>query len=92
MSLEGELQKRYKRLGMDRANVLAAIQASLDALYPAQTRVISLDDEVLHVVTPNASVASELRLRQIELIPRFNALSTAERRIKKLKITLRSLT
>jgi hypothetical protein len=60
--------RKRKQLGMDRADVLGAIQATLDSWYPGQVRARQLHRGVLQVVTPNASVASELRMRQLELI------------------------
>ncbi|HUC86810.1 MAG TPA: hypothetical protein VMR75_00590, partial [Candidatus Saccharimonadales bacterium] len=44
------------------------IQAYLETLYPNQCRAASLNDGVLKVTTPNASVASELRMRQVEVM------------------------
>lgn len=60
-------QKR-QQLGMDRADALGAIQATLDAWYPGQVRAKQLHRGVLRLMTPNSSVASDLRLRQIELL------------------------
>jgi hypothetical protein len=62
------LQKRAAELGLDRADQLAEIQAYLDRLYPGQCRAASLNDGVLKITTPNASMASELRMRQAEII------------------------
>jgi hypothetical protein len=67
--LEGDYFERKRReLGMDRADVLVAVQAWLDERYPGQARARILHQGVLKLVTPNASVASELRLRQLELL------------------------
>lgn len=63
--------RKRQELGLDRADSLASIQATLDALYPSLTRAISLNGGVLRITTPNASVASDLRLRQIELLEKF---------------------
>jgi hypothetical protein len=62
------LQKRATELDLGRGAQLAAIQAYLDELYPGHCRAVSLNDGVLKLTTPNASVASELRLRQVEIM------------------------
>ena len=59
-------------LGMDRQDTLATAQKLLDALYPGLAHALSLNDGVLKITTPNASVASDLRLRQVELVRRFS--------------------
>lgn len=61
------LKKRAAEMGLDRADQLAEIQTYLDSLYPGQCRAVSLNDGVLKITTPNASLASELRLRQVEI-------------------------
>jgi hypothetical protein len=60
--------KKRAELGLDRADVLARIQATLEAWYPGQARARQLHQGVLRIVTPNASVAGELRMRQVELL------------------------
>lgn len=60
-------ERKRRELGMGRADVLAAIQATLDLWYPQRARARQLHHGVLRIVTPSASVASELRMRQIEL-------------------------
>jgi len=60
--------KKRQELGLDREEVLAAVQATLDAWYPGQTRARQLHRGTLRVVTPSSSVASELRMRQVELL------------------------
>lgn len=62
------LQKRAAELGLDRADQLAEIQAYLDRLYPGQCRAVSLNEGVLKITTPSASMASELRMRQTEIV------------------------
>jgi len=67
--LDAEYFERKRReLGMDRADVLVRVQELLDTWYPGLVRARQLHQGVLRVVTPNASVASELRMRQMELI------------------------
>lgn len=68
MNLDDYMAKKRAELGLDREDVLAQIQATLDGWYPGQVRARRLHQGVLRVVTPNASVASELRMRQIELL------------------------
>lgn len=58
---------KRRALGMDRADDLGRAQAVLDAWYPGQARARRLHQGVLRIVTPSASVASELRMRQVEL-------------------------
>lgn len=82
------LAHRAHQLGLGRAQDIKAAQDLLDRLFPAQTRVESFNGGVLKILTPNASVASELRLRQIQIVDRLN---TKERQIKKLQIQIRQL-
>lgn len=60
--------KKRRELGMDREDVLAGIQRVLDGWYPGQVRARQLHQGTLRLVTPNSSVASELRMRQMELL------------------------
>jgi hypothetical protein len=60
--------RKREQLGMDRADDLARVQAVLEQWYPGAVRARQLHQGVLRVVTPNASVASELRMRQLELL------------------------
>jgi hypothetical protein len=67
--LEGNyFDQKRKQLGMDRLDILTRIQQWLDANYPGQARAKQLHLGTLRVVTPNASVASDLRMRQVELV------------------------
>jgi hypothetical protein len=59
--------KKRAQLGMDREDQLAGIQRVLDSWYAGQARAKRLHQGTLRIVTPNASVASELRMRQLEL-------------------------
>jgi len=60
--------KKRAELGMDREDVLAQVQATLDAWYPGKVRARQLHRGVLRLVTPSASVAGALRMRQVELV------------------------
>ena len=82
------LQKKAIQLGLDRADQLSFIQKHLNAKYPNTTRAISLNNGVLKIITTSSSVASDLRLRQVELLVQFNAL--AENKITKLQIQIGS--
>lgn len=75
------LSKRADQLRLDREQTLGAAQKLLDELYPDQARALSLNNEVLKIVTPNASVASELRFRQVQILKRLG--------VKKLHIQIR---
>ncbi len=61
------LQKKARQLGLERGDQLKAIQAYLDKKYPGLCRAASLNEGVLKITTPSASVASELRLSQEEI-------------------------
>jgi hypothetical protein len=65
---EGYFEQKRAQLGMDREDKLEAIQRTLDAWYPGLARAKQLHQGVLRIATPNASVASELRMRQLELL------------------------
>jgi hypothetical protein len=60
--------RKRRELGLDREDKLAVVQSWLDERYPGQARAKKLHQGVLRVVTPNASVASDLRMRQLELL------------------------
>ncbi len=60
--------KKRVELGLDREDVLVRVQATLDAWYPGQAKARQLHQGTLRIVTPNASVAGELRMRQMELL------------------------
>lgn len=69
--LRDYLNRRAGELGLERGEQLASIQAHLDTLYPGDCRAASLNGGVLKIITPNASLAGELRLRQVELLAAF---------------------
>lgn len=62
------LSRKSAELGLERGDQLAEIQNYLDSLYPGQCRAVSINNGVLKITTPNASVASELRMRQKEAL------------------------
>lgn len=66
-------QKKSAELGLERGGQLVAIQAYLDELYPGECRAVSLNEGVLKITTPNASVASELRMGQQLLLAKLSA-------------------
>lgn len=84
------LSKRAKELGLDRGEALIKVQAELDRLYPGQARAVSLNRQVLFLATANASLASELRLRQVELLKNFRAL-VKDQPINSLRIQIKSV-
>lgn len=65
------LKRRADELGLDRGDILEQIQAVVDGWYPGQVRALSLNGGILRLITPNASVASDLRLRQVELLAKL---------------------
>jgi hypothetical protein len=66
--MDDYLARKRDQLGMGRADELTTIQAALDSWYPGQARAKSLNKGILQIVTPSSAVASELRMRQVELI------------------------
>jgi hypothetical protein len=62
------LERKRRDLGLDRADDLTRVQGVLDKWYPGMARARQWHQGVLRVVTPNSSVASELRMRQLELL------------------------
>lgn len=61
-------ERKRRELGLDREGQLKTIQAWLEQRYPGQVRARQLHRGVLKLETLSASVASELRLRQTELL------------------------
>ncbi len=82
------LQHRADELGLDRGKILATIQTSLDRRFPGKVRAKSLNNGVLRIVTPSASLASELRLMQVMLIAEFHDLGAE---FERLSITIAPL-
>jgi hypothetical protein len=81
--LRDYLQKKAAELGLERGDQLAEIQAYLDELYPGQCRAASLNDGVLKITTSSASLASELRMRQTQLVQKL-----ADRQVQDLIIQI----
>jgi len=69
--MDDYLARKRQQLGMDRVDQLVEIQAVLDRWYHNQTRAKSLNKGLLQLTTPSSSVASELRMRQVELITKL---------------------
>jgi hypothetical protein len=61
-------ERKRRELGMDRGDALSVVQGWLDQHYPTKARAKQLHQGVLRVMTPNASVATDLRMRQMELL------------------------
>lgn len=66
--LADHFERKRRELGMERQDVLTGVQALLDGWYPGQVRAKRLHQGVLRLVTASASVAGELRMRQVELL------------------------
>lgn len=60
--------RKARELGLNRADDLERVQAVLERWYPGQARARRLHQGVLRVITPSAPLASELRMRQMELM------------------------
>ena len=69
-------ERKRRELGLDRSNQLQRVQAWLDGRYPGQVRARQLHRGVLKLETPSAPVASELRLRQVELLSACDLVDT----------------
>lgn len=67
--------RKRRELGMDRQDTLAQIQALVDGWYPGKVRVRQLHNGVLRIATSSAGVASELRMRQLELLAHIEAVA-----------------
>jgi hypothetical protein len=63
-----DFSKKRAELGMEREDMLAQIQATLDEWYPGLARARRLHQGTLRIVTPSAAVASAIRMRQVELL------------------------
>jgi hypothetical protein len=79
--------RKRVELGLGRGDLLTQIQIYLDTLYPAQVRAKQLHRGVLRLVTPSASVASELRFRQIEILAHLH-IFTNEEPLDRLQISI----
>ena len=91
--LEADFTDHFKRkrreLGMDREEVLSGLQTLLNAWYPGQVRAKKLHQGTLRLVTPSASVAGELRMRQVELLDVAQRL--ANERPSRIAITIEAI-
>lgn len=67
IDIDAYFAKKRVELGMDRQDVLGEVQAKLDEWYPGLAKARKLHQGVLRLETASASVASELRMRQLEL-------------------------
>jgi len=74
--MDDYLTRKRDQLGLDRADQLVDIQAVLDSWYPGKTRAKSLNKGVLQIVTPSSVMASELRMRQVELVAKLQDVSS----------------
>lgn len=61
-------ERKRGELGLDRADTLARVQRLVDSWYPGKVRARQWHRGVLRLVTSSAAVASELRMRQLELV------------------------
>lgn len=61
-------EQKRKQLGLERYDTLQKVQGWLNEHYPDQARAISLNRNVLRLVTASAPVASDLRFRQVEIL------------------------
>jgi hypothetical protein len=75
------LKKKASQLGLEREDQLKEIQKYLDSLYPGQCRAASLNNGILKITTPNASLASELRFKQNQF-QKFDSVSKVVIQIK----------
>jgi hypothetical protein len=61
-------EKKRADLGLDRGDQLMKIQATLDKWYPGVAKAKMLHQGTLRILTQSASVAGDLRMRQIEFL------------------------
>lgn len=78
LDFTGHFERKRVELGMDREDVLNSIQAVLDGWYFGKVRARRLHQGVLLLETASASVAGELRMRQLEL---FEAVTLTDTRL-----------
>lgn len=83
------LKKKAQELDLDRADALGIIQRLLDEKFPGKTQAKSLNNGVLKVTTISPVVASELRMAQAQLVPKFTEATT--RPIQRLHIQITDL-
>lgn len=84
------LRQKAEQLGLSRLDALTKCQNVLNGLYPEQTRVLSLNQQILKVITPSATVAGDMRLRQVELLIKLRQ-ATSPHSINSLNIQIREL-
>lgn len=77
-SINEIMRGRVDSLDMGREDQLAAIQEILHDLYPGKIRARRLQSGVLTIETPSATVASDVRLRQEELLERLDQYSVVQ--------------
>lgn len=82
------LARRAQQLDLGRADALEKAQELLEQMYPGQARALSLNNGTLKIVTVSAPVASDLHLRQVQILKR---LADTGHEIKKLHLQIRSL-
>jgi hypothetical protein len=82
--MDDYLARKRSELGLDRADQLSEIQALIETWYPGQIRAKSLNNGLLQLVTPSSVVASELRLRQVDLMHRLKD-------VNRIRITIESI-
>lgn len=78
IDMDAYFAKKRVELGMERQDVLADVQAKLEEWYPGLAKARKLHQGVLRLETASASVASELRMRQLEL---FEAVKLPDTRL-----------
>lgn len=84
------LKARAAKLGIGRLGAIEACQTEIEKLYPGQIHVLSLNQQILKIATPNASVAQDLRLRQVEILISLRKVA-APLAINSLNIQIRDL-
>lgn len=93
ISLKNLFPRLINRLGFEKKieeeKIFQLWQKSLSSLYSAnfqkQTKPLKLQNKILTIGVSNSSLASELQLRQNEILENINL---REDKVKKIKITL----
>jgi hypothetical protein len=86
MQDNGYFDKKRQELGLERYDTLQKVQAWLDENYPGQARAVSLNRGILRLSTASASLATNLRFKQMDLLE----LAGGEDVAKRLQVQINS--
>lgn len=78
------LAKRQIELDIGRSDILIQAQKELDKLYPGRCRALAIRDGVIKIITASASVAGDLRIRQVAFLALIPAATKIHIQIREL--------